>query len=164
MDKAFTCTAGLSTNEAHEMTVQLEEKNAAIFCWRLWLILETVIFDTLVASICISISSWAENWGLLSCVCSSAVSLSGDRLICSTAGWQIFLWSRSLSCTRFRDILASAGAARHVCALLWLIGRSLTHLSTAETAYKRDLPPMSDYYTATLCQFGWSLYRVLLLL
>ncbi len=62
----------------------------------------------------------------------------------------------SLSCTRFQDTLASARAARNDCALVWLIGRSLMHLSAAETAYKRILPPMADCYTATLCQFGWS--------
>jgi len=49
--------SALSTNEAHEMTVQFEEKYAVVVCWWLWSILETVIFDSLIASICNSISS-----------------------------------------------------------------------------------------------------------
>ncbi len=37
---------------------------------------------------------------------------------------------------------------------MWLIGRSLTHLCAAITAYKRVLPPLANYYTVTFGQFG----------
>jgi len=43
-------------------------------------------------------------------------------------------------------------------------GRSLTHLIAAESAYKRVSPPLTNHYTATFGQFGWSLYQASLLL
>jgi len=91
----------------------------------------------------------------------SAGLLSCDRFLCSTASWQIFFPSRSLGCTRFRDILASAGLQGMY--VLWL--DAVWHTSAQR---KRPtgafLPPTADYYTATLCQFGWSLYWASLLL
>ena len=140
--KAFTCTAGMSTNQAHDVT-QFEEKSAVILCRRLWLILETVSSDTLVVSVCNSISSWVENWDVSAKNTIRPFSLSCDNFWCSTASWQMFLRSKSLSYTPFRDIVASIGAARHACALMWLMCRSRRHLNAAETAYKRVMPPLA---------------------
>ncbi len=47
----------------------------------------------------------------------------------------MLLRSRSLSCTRFRGIPASAGAARPACALMWLIGRTWTHLNGMQAPF-----------------------------